>query len=276
MNTIFYFTGTGNCLQTAKLLAEKLPDETRLIRVHSGMADVSGEVFSGRIGIVYPTYSNNMPIMLKNFLEDLQVDTSPDTYIFTVLVHGGMPGRVPVYLESIFRRKGAKVSGAFSVRLPHNGVVLFDAEPEEKQQIWFSGLNARVQEIADAVIAGTIVTSGATMPGIQAMRKLGLKLPPGGPPMSDEQNAPNFLFDPAKREKLFCTDEQCTGCGICARVCPAGNITIEAGKPAWHGRCESCMACIQWCPRASIQCGEDTKNRGRYHNPNITLAEIEL
>ena len=276
MNTIFYFTGTGNCLQVASLLGKKLPGETRLIRVWSGMPDMTDEVFSGRVGIVYPVYSNNMPIMLKSFLEQIRVDTSPETYIFTVLVHGGMPGRVHVYLESVFKRKGARVSGAFTVRLPHNGIVLFNAEPEEKQTIWFSGLDARVQEIADAVLAETIVTCGDTMPGFRAMQKLGMKPPPGGFRMSDEQEAPNFLFDPARREKEFAADERCIGCGICVRVCPAANITLKNGKPVWNGRCESCMACIQWCPRQSIQCGDATIGRTRYHNPNISLQDIVL
>ena len=275
MHTIFYFTGTGNCLQVARELALKFPEDVRLIRVCRDTLPLAKETYTGRIGVVYPSYSNNMPMMLKDFLEELKVAESPDLYVYTVLVHGGMPGRVHVYLESIFRRKGVNVQGAFSVRLPHNGITLFDAEPEEKQAIWFSGLNARVQEIADAIMAETIVTCSETRPGLKAMQKLGLKIPAGMKP-SDEQVAPNPLFDPVKKEKEYHTDDNCIGCCICASVCPAGNITVEDGKPVWHGKCEGCMACIQWCPNESIQCGDLTLNRRRYHNPNVSLKDVQL
>ncbi len=274
MNTIFYFTGTGNCLQVARELAARFPEDVNLIRVCSDTLYLAKEKYSGRIGIVYPTYSNTMPIMLKNFLEELQVEDTPDNYIYTVCVHGGMPGRVHVFLESVFRRKGTPVNGAFLVRLPHNGIVIFDAEPEEKQRLWFEGLPARVQEIVDAVMAETPVTCGNTSPSPKAIKALGLKLPPGPPP--DEQMAPNPIFDPQKREKEFFADERCIGCGTCVSVCPADNIVLEDGHPVWKGHCESCMACFQWCPAECVQFADQTQSRRRYHNPNIKLNEIRL
>jgi len=50
---------------------------------------------------------------------------------------------------------------------------------------------------------------------------------------------------PKERARYFHTDETCTGCGTCARVCPAENISIAEKKPVWHDQCEFCLACIQ-------------------------------
>jgi len=49
-------------------------------------------------------------------------------------------------------------------------------------------------------------------------------------------------------DKSFFADEKCTGCRICAKICPAQNIGLVKEKPQWEHHCEQCFACIQWCP----------------------------
>ncbi|MHB9029933.1 MAG: EFR1 family ferrodoxin, partial [Candidatus Latescibacterota bacterium] len=78
----------------------------------------------------------------------------------------------------------------------------------------------------------------------------------------------------AELDKNFHIDEKCTSCGVCARVCPARNITMTGGKPVWNHRCEQCLACIQWCPSEAIQYGKKTAAYQRYHNPEVTLKDI--
>ncbi|MDR0851895.1 MAG: EFR1 family ferrodoxin [Clostridiales Family XIII bacterium] len=271
MHRILYFTGTGNCLRVAGLLKEKFGDDTDLLRVCSETAGAEKEEISGTLGIVYPVYSGNMPIMLKTFLDELSVD--PQTYVYAVAVHGGMPGRTSVYMESVFQQKQMKLAASFQIRLPHNGILLFDAEPEARQKLWLSGLPARILEISDAVKEEMLVAGGSSFPSLKKMAELGLKIPKGFAP-PNVQTAPNTLFDPALREKDFWTDDRCSGCGICVKVCPAANIQIREGKPEWLGHCENCVACFQWCPEQSIQYKEETKERRRYHNPDVELKEI--
>ena len=78
----------------------------------------------------------------------------------------------------------------------------------------------------------------------------------------------------AKMDKSFFADEKCTACGICAKLCPSRNIVITEGKPVWQHRCEQCFACLQWCPEEAIQYGKNTKNKKRYHHPEISLKDI--
>ena len=75
-------------------------------------------------------------------------------------------------------------------------------------------------------------------------------------------------------DEAFHTDERCISCGICAQVCPVGNILMAGGRPAWHHRCEQCFACLQWCPEEAIQFGSGTSGKRRYHHPDVTLAEM--
>ena len=70
----------------------------------------------------------------------------------------------------------------------------------------------------------------------------------------------------ARTTKPFYVDkEKCTGCSLCAKMCPASTITIIDGHPIWNKKCYQCLRCINNCPQIAIQYGEKTKNMGRYN-----------
>lgn len=46
--------------------------------------------------------------------------------------------------------------------------------------------------------------------------------------------------------------DACTGCGLCASVCPMGNIMMKEGKPHSDNRCTMCYRCISSCPNQAI------------------------
>ena len=77
--------------------------------------------------------------------------------------------------------------------------------------------------------------------------------------------------------KLSCADDKCVGCGICAEVCPAGNITMAAGKPAFGSECVHCFGCAHWCPQNAISLGRlKPDQKTRYKHPEITPAELAV
>ena len=70
-------------------------------------------------------------------------------------------------------------------------------------------------------------------------------------------------------DRNFFAESQCSGCGLCERVCPVGNIKMTESCPEWLHHCEHCMACIHRCPEKAIQYGEKTKKRRRYYNAEV-------
>ena len=75
-------------------------------------------------------------------------------------------------------------------------------------------------------------------------------------------------------EKVLITDkrfrvekDRCVKCGICANVCPVGDIKGGHGTyPEWlhHKDCLTCFTCYHHCPHHAIEFGHQTQKKGQY------------
>ncbi|MBO6040600.1 MAG: 4Fe-4S binding protein, partial [Oscillospiraceae bacterium] len=65
----------------------------------------------------------------------------------------------------------------------------------------------------------------------------------------------------------------CIRCGICARVCPANNITVSEEGVRFSDHCEVCYACLNNCPQNAIHLRREA-NTVRFRNEHVTLQEI--
>lgn len=61
--------------------------------------------------------------------------------------------------------------------------------------------------------------------------------------------------------------EDCVYCGLCAKMCPQGAITVDRANKSWtvdEDKCVKCGVCVSKCPKKTlafqkpqVQCGED-------------------
>ena len=157
-------------------------------------------------------------------------------------------------------RFGIELSAGFTIQMPGNNVIFYNVEPDKLRDAKLEACRIRLDEIAEVIRAGE-----ESLP--EEASALGRFLKTG--PLR------SALVGAFKNsDKRFWTDSGCSGCGTCARVCPAGNIRLEDGRPVWQHNCQMCTACINLCPGKSIQSGKGTVKRGRYRNPNVELSEL--
>jgi flavodoxin/ferredoxin len=249
--TIYYFTGTGNSLKIAKDLKNELNDAQIVQICKNNMGTPNTD--SDKIGVVFPVYFRGLPMMVKKFVENLQINH--EVYIFSVATYGGGAGISFEQLREILTAKGGMLSASFGVMMPGN--------------MWFMNYPHKLPLIQERLDAQAKTTKKIA----EAIEAKTLVRPEKSPTGSDDEKIYQD-FNPYFMDKDFWTDDNCNGCEICSKICPADNIVIIDGKPVWQHQCEQCLACIHWCPQESIQFKDLTVNRTRYHHPDIKVQEL--
>jgi ferredoxin len=256
MNTvIYYYTGTGNSLWTARVFAEKLGD-TELVPMHR-MNHGSHCSKADTVGLVFPVHIWGVPRLVRNFLQSME--KRHGIYYFAVAVNAGQVSRTLIQLKELMAGNSLTLSAGFDIQLPSNYIPWGGPGPVDMQR---KLLNAATEKINIAASYISSRRSGLLEKGPLWQRVLFTGL------YKMTYNLVKTL------DKNFHIDGTCNSCGICERVCPVENITLEAGIPVWHGSCEQCLACIQWCPEECIQYGKKTKTYERYHHPEVKLEDV--
>ncbi|MDF2547678.1 MAG: hypothetical protein K0R93_2576 [Anaerosolibacter sp.] len=254
--SIYYFSGTGNSLKVAKDLSEKLGNTT-LISIPKAMKSEL-DISADSIGIVFPVYCWGMPLMVDEFIKKLR--TEHGRYFFAIATCGASAAGTLLQTQKRLAQQNIKLSSGFIVEMPTNYIIWGGAISEERQKAMFENWNNSIDQIVDTIKNQKEhgIESGSALANFFLSKAL------------YRVSMPQF----PKMDKSFWADSKCDHCGICSRVCPANNIVIKEGKPAWNQKCEQCLACIQWCPKQAIQYGKKTQERERYTNPFVSLKEL--
>jgi ferredoxin len=254
---LYYFSGTGNTLMLARMLAEKLED-TQIINIAS-CKDANALPSAENIGLLFPVYAFGLPRMMKNFIADI-LCTNEDTYIFSLTDYASAGGTSALkLLDSLLKKKGRRLNAGFGLAMPPNYVPFGGAESKEKQNEYFSNATEEIEKIAEIIKS----------------RPERYMYARGFIPLFFIKFC-NMLFFrdlPGEAAKFYVNDN-CTSCGTCVKVCPTDNIELVEGHPVWGGNCEQCMACLQWCPETAIHRKGVPESRLHYHNPNIDVQDL--
>lgn len=268
-NIIFYFSGTGNSLRVARIIAQKIKDVNLIsMKVDPSEADLSS---SQTIGFVCPVYEWDIPKPVKDFIEKLRIPEK--AYVYMVATYVLVHGRCFQTVDKILKQKGAKLSYGKGIKSVGSECIAYEPFPSPEKRV------PKADKAAGKAGLEIAARKKRRIPKMSPLARLLYK--PLMQPFIDVQQE----FD-----KGFYTNDNCISCKLCKRICPLGNITFENDKPAWNGRCVGCNACVVYCPNKAIlfQTPEAYRalnniitrrlglpdDRTRYHNPHILANDL--
>lgn len=288
---IFYFSGTGNTKWAASKLASATHEDLISIAPYMRADDSShtlAEPFilkkNERLGFVFPVHGWRVPKLVREFIGKMKVqraesdaagsqtlsDISGNSasagslpFAYCVCTAGDSIGLTIENLNEVISQNPSlqalgitKVSSSYSLIMPESyvGLPFMDVDPKEKE-IWKKSKSA--QKLA--VICEEIFD-----------RKEGVSRLVKGPiPWFFTKVVGGFFENVLITDKRFHVEkDKCVKCGICANVCPVGDIKGGHGEyPEWlhHKDCLTCFTCYHHCPHHAIEFGKQTQKKGQYY-----------
>ncbi len=260
---ILYFTATGNSLYIARSLAESLEGE--LFSIPRMIKEGIYEFRDDKIGIVFPLYGWGVPSYVVDFIKKAKFNTN---YLFGISTFGVYSGAVATHLRDVAEEGGLHFSYINTIKMVDNYLPGFDMKREGAKE-GEKGTEVRLESIK-ADIAG----SKEWIIPENFLRKTGFKMMHSiKKPVSKKQLKLHIYGEGI--ENYVYTDKNCTGCGLCARVCPVDNIIVEEENKtiAFSDRCFGCFACLHNCPQNNIHIRGEVSG-DRYRNSHIKVSEI--
>ena len=288
---IFYFSGTGNTKWAASKLASATHEDLISIAPYMRADDSShtlAEPFilkeNERLGFVFPVHGWRVPKLVREFIGKMKVqraesdaagsqtlsDISGNSasagslpFTYCVCTAGDSIGLTIENLNQTISQNPSlqalgitEVKSSYSLIMPESyvGLPFMDVDPKEKE---IRKKSKSAQKLA--VICEEIFD-----------RKEGVSRLVKGPiPWFFTKVVGGFFENVLITDKRFHVEkDKCVKCGICANVCPVGDIKGGHGEyPEWlhHKDCLTCFTCYHHCPHHAIEFGNQTQKKGQYY-----------
>lgn len=242
--TVFYFTSTGNSLAVAKRIGGTLISIPQVIDAQD--THYKDDV----IGVIFPVFSNAPPRMVRRFLDKVCLEAD---YLFAIGTYGNLPGACMYNVQKQAAKNGYRFDYAGQIKMVDNFLPVFEMDTEIAK---LPGKNVEktTEQITDNIKNRRTQKAKAGLP----MRALAAVL--------------NAVTKTDKNAQSYIVNDKCNQCGICAKVCPAKNITVT-DKVLFSDHCEACLACAHLCPQNAIHL-KNEKSDKRWMNPAVSLHEL--
>lgn len=247
--TVCYFTASGNCLYVARRIGGTLLSIPQLMRQKS--IDIEDDA----VGVVCPCYNAEMPMMVRDFMRKAHIRTD---YFFFIYTYGAGFGEAFAHARLAAEEAGLKLSYINAVIMVDNFIPYFDMQ-EQIKTLPKKNVEGQLDKICDDIAARKTIHVIIT-----AITKAQMS-------MYHKRLADRWL----KKDTAlsYMVNDNCIHCGVCAKVCPANNITVTDEGVIFSDRCEVCYACLHNCPQHAIHMPVEA-GIAQFRNEHVTLSDI--
>lgn len=251
---IVYFSQTGNTRKIAEEIREQVAELTGDCLMLQ-LEETDPAIFSGYdlVGVGLPTFFFREPINLKHFFLKMPNQSTagqPKPFFFFV-THGGTPGDVYYQIDRLANSRGLETIGFFQClgvdtyppfadRKPltayghPNQNDLLQAKAFAKDMVHKAGVYLVTGDLKKPKIPGNLATRAVA--GFFNERKIHFRM--------------RHKMLPAKKIR----ESKCTRCGLCAKNCPQGIISLSPFPVIDESACIACYYCQRICPEKAIEC----------------------
>lgn len=251
MNKIFYYTSTGNSLDIAKEIQKKIGGE--LISIPQALKNGNFKYEGDKVGFIYPCYSFNTPTVVREFIENLKLNSN---YIFSIMTYGNLGMGGMKAFENQCKKRNIKLDYTNQLLMVDNYLPMFDIE-EQLAKLEEKNIGKNLEKIIEDLGNKVKRLEKANI----GQRLLSKVLPKISNPIHQQFG------------RKFKVSEGCTKCQVCIKVCPVDNISLVEEKIKFSKKCIACFGCLNHCPVEAISFSK-MKGTKRYRNENITIKEI--
>ena len=252
MTKIYFFSGTGNSLWSAKKIAEQIEDNVELINI--GVEAAKNEIImeADAVILIFPAYAYGAPLIVRDFIRRAVIKTP---YFAAFVTYGTSPGGALAEIGRILKRR--EIKALYFGRIPavENYIAIFGPPKPETTERRLQMQSEATKEAAHCITerkSNSINTFRPFSAFVFSLFSIGLRI---------------FY-------KWYKVNDSCDGCGECERLCPVSAITIKDGRPRFSKKCEHCQGCLNWCPQKSIEFVRLKSGTPRYHHPEISIGDM--
>jgi len=277
---LFYFSGTGNTWWVTKEIANRLLDKGFDCQYYSIELDELKDPNNvlkivkdcGLIGIGYPIYGSEIPDPMRRFLEMMPIIPQNPTFcskdLFIYCTQMIFSGDGSYFIRKLIEPKGYHFHYSAHFKMPNNITVPKSPFPAIKTPTQVEKILKNTSKKIDKIVH-ILDRNQHHLEGKNPIARFS----------GWSQRVFYHLSKESYKRKLGIDYARCTGCGLCAKQCPTGNIEMSQNGPKFKDLCAICLRCYNNCPEAAIKFGKilhDVNKVPLYHGPvsNFPFSEF--
>lgn len=251
---IFYYSNSGNtkiaCSYISKLIDSIQWDIIDM--TNNAKSDLDDYRI---IGFAASTYYGGPPLLVRDFINSLPDQEDTPAFIFNT--YGLISGKTLKLLGQWVSNRGFKIISAYSLQTPESYPPLISrgitsqSKPSPGQIVKFNNFINNLNKSIMRLNKGEKVKTMTVRVGLLNSMV----------PVSTAKKSKSDMGE------IRVDDSLCNRCGICAKICPHGAITLEPLPYFSKDRCQNCWTCYNKCPEKAIY-ASTLRGTGHYPKPH--------